>query len=190
MRYAVRIIAEMASARRHADLERQRYAARAPLLGRPHELLAHRGGLHAVRQERRPASRSLLGLAHGVSAGLETDSFAGTFVPKTMSSGIGERAPRQLREHARVRASEHAPDELPLRAERGMGWCLQFESDELEQLGSGLHFRAWRGRPRFGRASARAARSGLPCRDCEAARPDTAHERGDSRGAAGKGFPV
>ena len=157
---------------------------------RPHDLLAHRGGLHAVRQERRPASPSLLGLAHGVSAGSETDRFAGALVPETMSSGTGERASRQLGECARVCASEHAPDELPFRAERGTGWCLQFESIELKQSGACLHFRAGRDRPRFGRASARAARSGLPCRDWKAARRGTAHERRDSHGAAGKGFPV
>ena len=157
---------------------------------RPHDLLAHRGGLHAVRQERRPASPSLLGLAHGVSAGSETDRFAGALVPKTMTSGIGERASRQLGECARVCASEHAPDGLQFHARRGMGWCLQFVSKQLEQLGACLQFRAGRGRPRFGRASARAARSGLPCRGCEAAPRDTALEERDSRGAAGKGFPV
>lgn len=158
--------------------------------GRPHDLLARRDHLHAVRQEKRPECPIPLGLAHGVSAGLETDRFAEAFVAKTIRSGIGERAPRQLGEYARVRASEHAPDELQFRAERGMGWWLQFGRDELEQLGACLHFRAGRGRPRFGRASARAARSGLPCRGWKAARRGRAHERRDSRGAAGKGFPV
>lgn len=154
------------------------------------ELLAHRDAVHAVRQERRPANPSLLGLAHGASAGPERARFAGAFEHKTMRSGIGERAPRHLGEYARVRAADHAPDELRFLAERGKGWCLQFVRDELEQLGACPRFRAGRGRPRFGRASARAARSGLPSRGWEAGRRETALERRDSRCAAGKGFPV
>jgi hypothetical protein len=148
-------------------------------------------GLHRPYADREAHRHpNLLGLAHGASVGLERARSGVAFVAKTMSSGIGERAPRPVGEYARVHRGEHAPDELLFRAERGMGLCLQFVGDELEQSGACLRVRAWRGRPRFGRASARAARSGLPCRGWEAARRGAAHEMGDSRRAAGKGFPV
>jgi hypothetical protein len=175
---------------RYPDLERRRYAAGSGLACAPHELLDRREHVHAVRQERRPATPILLGLAHGASAGLEKDRFRGAFEPKTMTPGIGEGAPRPLEEYARVHRGEHAPDELRFLAERGMGLWLQFGSKELAPTGACLRYQAERGRPHGGRASARAARSGLPSRDCEAGHRGTALEKRGSRCAVGKGFPV